>query len=545
MPPPPAYYAAAGQQPLLQPGGTAAAPAPVPGMGANPAQPGPFPGMPGNGLLPNPGMPGAGMPGGGLPHPPRPPMMAPPPAPTYVPPIPFPSEAELLSRPPPLTNCDPFDETYPTYNVFVGDMPPDITDADLYAAFQPAGAIHSVNVVRDKYSGLAKGYGFVNLLSSSAQQYALDHLRSVVVPRTGAPIRCFPSDSKTQLQVINLPPNWTPAQLKQELERIGGPMIGEPQVTRPGQALLNYINYRRAEKALALISGKPCGPAPVVGTPLMGASLAPSAKPAAKVPTAPGAPRAPPATLFIKNICATVTEDALAKYFLKQAPSIHVVKSTIVRDNLTGESKGFGFIEVANEDEMRTAQQAVHQCVLDGKVLSVEYAKIPGGPQPGPGAAPGPGARAPPPPAPTRTPRSRHQNEGDGGFTNPRGFSDAMTESKQSGSVRAQGGPLTIYDDDWHTGNVPAAAAIAHFHVAPKAGPIMREGKMVGWGYPGVDEAKIGQVAPPQGSLESKCSVQRAQQAGQISGQLATYELSSYYGGVPPQGFVPMGHRGF
>jgi RNA recognition motif-containing protein len=65
-----------------------------------------------------------------------------------------------------------------------------------------------------------------------------------------------------------------------------------------------------------------------------------------------------------------------------------------VRDTLSGESKGFGFVEVKDEEEMRVAQQAVHQCILDGKVLSVEYAKIPGGPQPGPPGALGPGGQS-------------------------------------------------------------------------------------------------------------------------------------------------------
>jgi RNA recognition motif-containing protein len=67
--------------------------------------------------------------------------------------------------------ADPFDETYPTFNVFV---PPDTTEAGLYAAFQPAGAIHSVNVVRDKFTGMAKGFGFVNHLSRHPQQHALE-----------------------------------------------------------------------------------------------------------------------------------------------------------------------------------------------------------------------------------------------------------------------------------------------------------------------------------------------------------------------------------
>jgi hypothetical protein len=78
-------------------------------------------------------------------------------APTYHPTVPYPSEQELANRPLPTSNLDPFDETYPTYNLFIGDMTPDFTEADLYEAFQQAGPIHSVNVVKDKQTGLAKG----------------------------------------------------------------------------------------------------------------------------------------------------------------------------------------------------------------------------------------------------------------------------------------------------------------------------------------------------------------------------------------------------
>lgn len=128
-------------------------------------------------------------------------------------------------------------------------------------------------------------------------------MKSVTV--RNIPIRCFVSDSKCTLLIVGLPPSWTPAQLKVELERIGGPMIGEPSVVKPGQVHANYINYRRAEKALALLSGKPCGTTP--GGPIMNASLA-QGKPPPKIPGA-----APPATLFIKNIAGSIDEAGLAK----------------------------------------------------------------------------------------------------------------------------------------------------------------------------------------------------------------------------------------
>lgn len=289
-------------------------------------------------------------------------------APTYVPPIPIPSEQELLSRPPPTQNCDPYDETWPTYNIFVGDMTPDFTEADLYQAYQPAGPIHSVNVVKDKVTGAAKGFGFVNFLTEAAKTYALEQMKQVNTAR-GFPIRCFVSDAKNQLLVVGLPPSWSPEQLKQELERIGGPMLGLPQIIKPGHANVNYINYRRAEKALSLISGKPCGSTP--GGPIMNASLAVGKPP----PKIPGTGK-PPATLFIKNIASNIDEAGLAKYFGKYGI---VTKSTVVRDLLTNESKGFGFIESTDMDEASKMLTGCHLTTLDGKVLSVEYAKLPDG----------------------------------------------------------------------------------------------------------------------------------------------------------------------
>lgn len=435
-------------------------------------------------------------------------------APTYVPPIPIPSEQELLSRPPPTQNCDPFDETWPTYNIFVGDMTPDFTEADLYQAYQPAGPIHSVNVVKDKVTGAAKGFGFVNFLSEAAKTYALEQMKQVNTAR-GFPIRCFVSDAKNQLLVVGLPPSWSPEQLKQELERIGGPMIGLPQIIKPGHANVSYINYRRAEKALSLISGKPCGPTP--GGPVMNASLSVGKPP----PKIPGTGK-PPATLFIKNIAGNIDEAGLAKYFGKYGV---VTKSTVVRDMLTNESKGFGFIETTDMDEASKMLTGCHLTTLDGKVLSVEYAKLPDGTVPaarptlGAGGVPIMPAKVPQKPAP----RSRHQNDGDGGFNAPRGFSDAATEAR---------GGLTVMDDAWTTDNVPAAAAIAAIHVSPQAAPILdASGKMIAFGYPGADDDKIGMhlVAPPQGAPSSTCRAQK--NARQLAAQAAVptgYDWAAY-----------------
>jgi len=61
------------------------------------------------------------------------------------------------------------DETSATYNIFVGDLSPDVTDEDLRDAFSPYGALHSVSVTKDRTTGFAKGFGFVNFLSEEAR----------------------------------------------------------------------------------------------------------------------------------------------------------------------------------------------------------------------------------------------------------------------------------------------------------------------------------------------------------------------------------------
>jgi hypothetical protein len=156
----------------------------------------------------------------------------------------------------------------------------------------------------------------VNFLSQASKDYALDSMKSVAT-RTN-PVRCFVSDSKTAVMVQGLPPTLVDAAVaKIELERIGGPMVGEPAMQKPGMWQASYINYRRAEKALALLNGKPYGP--LGGTPPMNASLAVGKQsgtaqmPPKSVAAPPmGAGGKPPVTLFIKNISAVIDEAALA-----------------------------------------------------------------------------------------------------------------------------------------------------------------------------------------------------------------------------------------
>ncbi len=48
-------------------------------------------------------------------------------------------------------------------NLYLGNLSRDVTEADLRELFQPFGTIESVSVIKDKFSGVSKGFGFIEM----------------------------------------------------------------------------------------------------------------------------------------------------------------------------------------------------------------------------------------------------------------------------------------------------------------------------------------------------------------------------------------------
>lgn len=56
-------------------------------------------------------------------------------------------------------------------NIYVGNLSHEVTEDDLRQAFEAFGEVESTNIVRDKFSGESRGFGFV-LMSSREQASA-------------------------------------------------------------------------------------------------------------------------------------------------------------------------------------------------------------------------------------------------------------------------------------------------------------------------------------------------------------------------------------
>jgi RNA recognition motif-containing protein len=66
-------------------------------------------------------------------------------------------------------------------NIFVGSLPFSIEEADLRESFEAYGAVDSVKIITDKFTGRSKGFGFVEMPNDAEAQKAIDELNGAVV----------------------------------------------------------------------------------------------------------------------------------------------------------------------------------------------------------------------------------------------------------------------------------------------------------------------------------------------------------------------------
>jgi RNA recognition motif-containing protein len=59
-------------------------------------------------------------------------------------------------------------------NIYVGNLSPEVTEEDLQQAFEAFGKVESVNVIKDKFSGVSRGFGFVEMPTKAEGQAAIE-----------------------------------------------------------------------------------------------------------------------------------------------------------------------------------------------------------------------------------------------------------------------------------------------------------------------------------------------------------------------------------
>lgn len=76
--------------------------------------------------------------------------------------------------------------------------------------------------------------------------------------------------------------------------------------------------------------------------------------------------------LYVGNLSYEVSEDDLRNAFAEHGD---VSSAKIISDRMTGRSKGFGFVEMPNDNEARSALEALNDVDLKGRNLKVSEAR--------------------------------------------------------------------------------------------------------------------------------------------------------------------------
>jgi cold-inducible RNA-binding protein len=76
--------------------------------------------------------------------------------------------------------------------------------------------------------------------------------------------------------------------------------------------------------------------------------------------------------LYVGNLSFSVTSQSLEELF---APFGSVQSAQVVQDRDTGRSKGFGFVEMADDNAAQEAIRGLHEQEHDGRPLTVNEAR--------------------------------------------------------------------------------------------------------------------------------------------------------------------------
>jgi len=137
--------------------------------------------------------------------------------------------------------------------------------------------------------------------------------------------------------------------------------------------------------------------------------------------------------IYVGNLSYSTTDEVLREAFAKHG---EVVSANVMLDRVSGQSRGFGFVEMATEEQAKTAIEAMHGSTLDNRTLTVNEARAREARAGGPGAG-GPGGGM------------RPSGDRDGGRRPGRGGGGGGGGPRKGGGGNRSGGGRRGGDESW------------------------------------------------------------------------------------------------
>ncbi|QDZ19652.1 polyadenylate-binding protein [Chloropicon primus] len=246
-------------------------------------------------------------------------------------------------------------------SLYVGDLDPSVSEAQLYELFNQFGHVVSIRVCRDLITRRSLGYAYVNFSNVADARQAMEMLN--YAPLNGKPMRIMysqrdPSQRKSgvgNIFIKNLDKSIDNKELHDTFAQFGNitsaKIMSDGSGVSKGFGFVQFDSEEAAQKAIDKVHGKLLRDKVVYVAPFV-RRLDRSADKDGKF-----------CNIYVKNIPEDYTDEKLKELF----ESVGETTSVAIMKGAEGKSKGFGFINYEDPDHAAAAVEK-----FDGHQISEE-----------------------------------------------------------------------------------------------------------------------------------------------------------------------------
>jgi polyadenylate-binding protein len=259
---------------------------------------------------------------------------------------------------------------YASGSLYVGDLHPDITEAQLFDIFKQIGPVASIRVCRDAVTRRSLGYAYVNYHNLADAERALDLFN--YKDFKGKPCRIMWSQRDPSLRKSNVG-NIFIKNLHKDIDNkalydtfatfgniLSCKVATDEHANSRGYGFVHYDTQAAADLAVSKVNGKLLNGKKAFVGPFVPRKDRSGDEASSKW-----------TNVYVKPLEKTVDEAKLLELF---SPFGKVTSAVVMRDE-NGESKGFGFVNFENHEDAQKAIEALNEKETEGKQMFVGRAQ--------------------------------------------------------------------------------------------------------------------------------------------------------------------------